>query len=152
MGPVRRVVVDPNVFISAAISSEGATAALIDLIDAGMLLPVVSPRLLAELDGVLRREKFRTWLDLAQVAGLITELERLGEIADDPVEVPTVSPDPDDDYLIALARSTGADALVSGDRDLTELDLTDLPVLTPRQLLDELAAELDVEPLDDEQT
>lgn len=53
-----------------------------------------------------------------------------------------MSRDPDDDYLIALARTARADALVSGDADLTDLDLTDLPVLTPRQFLEDLVAAL----------
>ena len=45
---------------------------------------------------------------------------------------------PQDDYLIALARTARADALVSGDKDLTDLMLGDLLIETPRQLLDEL--------------
>jgi len=110
---------------------------------------VVSPRLLEELDGVLRRDKFRDWLDLDQVTVFMTELERLAETSEDPTQIPEVSPDPDDDCLIALARRTATDALVSGDPDLTGLALDDLPVLTPRQL-DALAASLDDTTGDDE--
>jgi predicted nucleic acid-binding protein len=51
-------------------------------------------------------------------------------------EPPEVSPDPDDDYLIALARVAGADYLISGDRHLLDLTDPDPPVLTPRQFLD----------------
>lgn len=50
-----------------------------------------------------------------------------------------MSRDLDDDYLIALARAADVDALVSGDEDLTTLDLDDLDILTPRQLLDRLS-------------
>lgn len=143
-----RVVIDPNVLVSAAISPAGAPAVILDLIDAGAITAIASPRLLAELDGVLRREKFRTWLELDEVTAYLDEFERLAEAVDDPSEVPTVGPDPDDDYLIALARTTHADAVVSGDTDLTGLALTDLPTLTPRELLDELAAALDDPALD----
>lgn len=73
----QRVVLDPNVFVSAAISSGGTTAAIMDLIDAGLVVPVISPTLLAELTGVLRREKFRAWLALEQVRSFIAEWERL---------------------------------------------------------------------------
>ena len=45
-----------------------------------------------------------------------------------------------DDYLIALARATHADYVVSGDRHLLDLDETVPPVLTPRQFLDLLGA------------
>lgn len=147
-----RVVIDPNVLVSAAISPAGATAAIVGLIDAGAITAVVSPRLLIELGGVLRREKFRTWLGLDEVAAYLEELERLAELVEDPSEVPVVSPDPDDDYLIALARTADASALVSGDTDLTDLALADLPTLTPRQFLGELAATLDNPPRGPDQT
>lgn len=126
----------------AAISPGGTTAAVMDLIDARLIELVVSPELLAELDGVLRRDRFRRWLELHRAVEFVAELERLAELADDPGQILPVSPDPEDDYLVALARSTRADALVSGDTDLTHLDLDDLRVLTPRQLVDELAASL----------
>ncbi len=54
---------------------------------------------------------------------------------DDPPEPAAPTADPDDDYLIALARAGGADYPVSGDRHLTELPDPDPPVLTPRQFL-----------------
>lgn len=44
-------------------------------------------------------------------------------VLDDPPALPGVSPDPDDEYVIALARTAQADYVVSGDRHL--LDLTD---------------------------
>jgi uncharacterized protein len=147
-----RIVFDPNVLVSAAISPAGAPAVILNLIDAGAITAIVSPRLLAELGGVLRREKFRAWLDLDEVTAYLDELERLAEAVEDPSEVPTVSPDPDDDYLIALARTTNAEAVVSGDTDLTGLSLADMPTLTPRQLLDELTAALDDPTLGSDQT
>ena len=55
----------------------------------------------------------------------------------DPTEVPAVSRDPNDDYLIALFRAAGADVLCCGDGDLAAVD--DLEVLSPRELLNRLA-------------
>lgn len=97
-----RVVIDPNVLVSAAISPAGATAAIVGLIDAGAVTAVVSPRLLTELGGVLRRDRFRTWLGLDEVAAYLTDLaladrptltprQLLGELAttlDDPPRGP----------------------------------------------------------------
>jgi predicted nucleic acid-binding protein len=40
-----------------------------------------------------------------------------------------------DDYLVALAVVAQADALISGDRDLTDLQDPPVPVLTPRTFL-----------------
>jgi putative PIN family toxin of toxin-antitoxin system len=107
--------------VSAAITAAGVTRQLVDLIDAGELTPIVSPTLLVELTEVLRRDKFRPYLKLDTALRFITELERLAETWDDPDEVVPVSTDRDDDYLIALSRLSQADALVSGDTDLTHL-------------------------------
>ena len=51
---------------------------------------------------------------------------------------PGVTPDPDDDYLVALARQAGADCVVSGDPHLKQAALTDMEVLTPAEFLDRL--------------
>jgi predicted nucleic acid-binding protein len=86
----------------------------------------------------LRREKFRKHLSVQEVDAYVAELALRCEPATDPPNPPPFSPDPDDDYLVALTRKTDADALVSGDTDLTDLDLPDLTVLSARQLLDRL--------------
>lgn len=39
--------------------------------------------------------------------------------------------DPDDDYLVALVHATGADVLVSLDRDLLDADLDGVKVTDP---------------------
>jgi putative PIN family toxin of toxin-antitoxin system len=90
---LRRIVVDPNVLVSAATTTGGVTAAILDLIDAGVIVPIVSPRLLAELDAVLRRDKFRDWLDLDTAAAFMAELERLAETAVE-LDEPTGTEDP----------------------------------------------------------
>lgn len=104
---------------------------------AGSLQLVLSRRLLAELDDVLHREKFEGYGPSGLLSEFVDWLATAGQLTDDPTDVPQISPDPDDDYLIALARAADADALVSGDRDLLDLALPDVRVLTPRQLLEE---------------
>jgi predicted nucleic acid-binding protein len=51
-----------------------------------------------------------------------------------------LSPDPDDNWLIALAEAGGADFLVTGDKaDLLSLERTgSTRIVTARQFLDEL--------------
>lgn len=64
------------------------------------------------------------------------EILRLaGTVVDDPIDAPRVCRDPDDDYLIVLARAAEASVLVSGDLDLTSLDTNDPPIVTPRRFL-----------------
>ena len=99
---------------------------------------MVCPSLLDELRRVLNRPKFRRYVSRDRSTRFLAALTRSAEHHDDLTATPSVSRDPEDDYLIALARTARADALVSGDKDLTHLMLLDLVIQTPRQLLDEL--------------
>ena len=131
-----RVVLDPNVLISALISPQGPSAEVLDAWVRERFELVVSEKLLAELDDVLDRPKFRRWVAEIDCLRFVSGLAKSATIVADPPSPAGLSPDPDDDYLIALARTAGADYLVSGDRHLTELVDPTPPILTPRGLLD----------------
>jgi uncharacterized protein len=133
-----RVILDPNVLVSAVVTP-GVSADLLDrwLTDRPFEL-VVCPTLIAELRGVLARPKFRRWITTEEATAFVDLLEREAEPWVDPVEVPPATGDPKDDYLVALHRSCQADLLVSGDSDLLELAADDVTVLTPGALLERL--------------
>lgn len=133
-----RAVLDPGVLISALLSERGAPARLVQAWSAGAFELVVSERLLEELERVLRRPRFREWVDEREVEAFLAALRDRAVFESDPDDVPAVSPDPGDDYLIALAIEAGAHVLVSGDRHLTELAGSRPPVRTPRAFLDAL--------------
>jgi len=133
-----RVVLDPGVVVSALIAPKGAPGQLLDRLLEDRFDIVVSQRLLDELTGVLLRAKFRRYASPAEVHQLVAELSAIAIMADDPPDPPSVTRDPGDDYLVALAVGAGADALVSGDRDLTDLTGAGVTVLTPRGLIDHL--------------
>ena len=130
-----KVVCDPNVLISAVITS-GVSAALFDrwLTDRPFDI-VVCPALIGELRAVLARDRFRRWISVRESEIFVGRLEHEAERRADPTEVPAVTSDPKDDYLVALYRDCGADLLVSGDSDLLALDAEDVVVLTPGELL-----------------
>jgi predicted nucleic acid-binding protein len=50
----------------------------------------------------------------------VANIEEAAIEYDDPKEVAALLRDPDDDYLVALAREAGVDAIVTGDRDLLD--------------------------------
>lgn len=100
---------------------------------------VVSPRLLEELEAVLMRPKFQAAVSEEDAREYVDSLAREAFLVSDPEDVPSVTPDPEDDYLVALAVAAGADAIVSGDSDLTELEDPPVLVLTPRRLVARLA-------------
>lgn len=133
-----RVVADTNVLVSALLTPSGGQGAILAAVDTGDLVLVASPALIAELEDVLMRERFRAWVSTEQVEEYLAAIRGRAELVSDPDDVTPVRNDPDDDYLVALARAAGVDALVSGDEDLISLDLGDLDILTPRQVLDRL--------------
>lgn len=87
-----------------------------------------------ELETVLARAHIAPSVPPERARALIGALVAGSIEVPDPPEPPAVTRDPNDDYLVALAREAGAFALVSGDRHLVELDIRP-PVLTPRELL-----------------
>jgi uncharacterized protein len=136
---LRRIVFDPGVLIAALISAEGPPAEALDRWREGEFDLVVSPALLAELERVLLRRKFRSYVSEGDVRQYVAALAQEGFVISDPR--PSSEPlteDPKDDYLLSLARAAGAEAIVSGDAYLTGLRAPEPPVLTPRQFLAEL--------------
>jgi putative PIN family toxin of toxin-antitoxin system len=131
-----RIVADPNVWISALISPSGAPAAVVRAVLAGEVTVVVSPLLLDELGAVLSRRKFRRWVTAEDARAYVDQLALRVEVRPDASAPSLRARDEDDDYLIALAEAADA-VLVTGDKDILDLDL-DPPAVTPRELLDVL--------------
>lgn len=131
-----RVVLDPNVLISALITPRGASARILLELRGGGFELITSPALLAELRTVLMRDKFRQYVTLDEV-GAFLELVRIEStsIEDPEPSGAGMTGDPGDEYLVALARAGRADALVSGDPDLLKLR-SRIPVRSPREFLD----------------
>jgi uncharacterized protein len=135
---VRRVVLDANVYVSALLAPTGSPARVLELWADGQFDVIVSRLLLAELERVLRRPKFKRSIPVVQVDALLGALAEEGISAADPEARPGATPDPGDDYLVALARAVDAECIVSGDTHLTQLSDPRPPVLTPREFLNSL--------------
>ncbi len=136
-----RLVIDPGVYLSALLSRRGPPFRLIELWDAGAYEVVVSPAVFGELRVVLARDRFRS-VSIDEIENLFAALEEHGLSFDDIPDPPAVTVDPKDDYLVALTRSAGAAALVSGDAHLVDLPPHVCRVLTPRAAV-ELVEEID---------
>ena len=138
---MRHVVIDPGVLIAALISSDGAPAELYLMWRGGFFELVTCEHLLDELETVLRRPKFRKYATEEQVRQYVASIRADSIVLPDPDVEVGLTPDPGDDYLVALARTARADLLVSGDRHLTRLARPDPPVLTPAAFLEFLRFE-----------
>jgi putative PIN family toxin of toxin-antitoxin system len=129
-----RAVVDVNVLIAAALSPRGPSAQILRDARDGAFEPVVSGLLLAELRRALSYPKLRERISPAQGAAFVGWIRHNSTLGVDPPESPPIrSPDPEDDYLLALAISERA-FLVTRDQHL--LGPADgLPILTPEKFL-----------------
>jgi putative PIN family toxin of toxin-antitoxin system len=135
-----RLVLDTNAAVSALIW-RGNPGKLIDAAQAGSLILCTSAPLLAELHGVLGREKFAKHLrDRGLTATQIFE----GYAALTTVVVPAIIPpviidDPDDDAVLACAVAAQVDLVVSGDPHLVKLGQYEgIPIVTPTQAVEHL--------------
>jgi putative PIN family toxin of toxin-antitoxin system len=130
-----RFVLDSGVLIAAVVAPRGVCGQLLRRwLDAECEL-IVSPALLDELEEVLLRRRFRRYLSEEEVRQFVHLVAATAELVADPASQPGLTRDPDDDYLVALARATSVDALVSGDADLSSLPDPMPPILSPRATL-----------------
>ncbi len=128
-------VVDPAVVAAGLVARRGPCTRVLLEFRAGAFDLVTSPKLLRELDALLRRPAISAYVTADERSALDAVLAQEATLVDDPPlpEAPLGS-DPGDEYLLALARAAGARALVSGDPHLAAL-ASRLPVLTPSEFL-----------------
>jgi hypothetical protein len=132
---VLRAVLDVNVLVSAFLSPQGTPAATVAAWRDGRFDLVVSPALLHELDDVASRPHLAGRIDPHDLAASVAGIRRDATLVDDPPPERHVPSDPDDDYLVALALTTGAHVIVTGDAALLALAFDRPRILTPRDFL-----------------
>jgi putative PIN family toxin of toxin-antitoxin system len=128
-----RYVLDANVVLSAFVGKPGASPALLLAgIHNGDLEAVACPLLIGEVRETLAEPYFRSLLNELEAREAIEAYRDLAVMLQDPTDIKPALRDPEDDYLLALARASGAKAIITGDKDL--LDHIDLrpPAIRPR--------------------
>ena len=135
----RRVVIDTNVYLSAAISRMGVPAQAVRLAYASYL-PVYSEGTVLELVEKLSSAKMARWIEPAERVAMMAYVLRQGTLVD-PVPPIRLLPDPDDDIFASLALAADATAIVTGDKAfLAVRRVREIPVLSPREFLDRYEA------------
>jgi putative PIN family toxin of toxin-antitoxin system len=133
------MVIDTNVLISAALSAQGAPAAVVRMALAQHRL-VFSQPTFDELRARLYRPKFDRYISLENRERLLHDFNACAdwvEIA----EPGRYCRDRDDDKFIETALAAGAAFLISGDKDLLEAVAPDgLEIITAAQALEALRA------------
>lgn len=136
-----RLVLDTNTAISALLW-HGAPGKLIDAAQTKTVSLFTSAPLLAELRGVLLRDKFSKQLKTKSLMpGEVADgYAALASIVTPAVIAPTIAQDPTDDAVLATALTAGADLIISGDRRLRNLKTYHgIPIVTAAEALTRLA-------------
>jgi putative PIN family toxin of toxin-antitoxin system len=133
---------DAGVFVSAAITPDGVASRIVAAGVEGRFEFLLCPRLVAELTDVLGRPKVARLVGQEHRHRFLDEVLAACRDVNDPAEIPTVSRDPDDDYLLALAVEHDAERIVTGDADLLDIVDPPVPVTGLRAFLELLAIEM----------
>lgn len=132
-----RVVIDSNVWISAALSRDGTPAQLVRrVLECG--IPVFSPETFAELETRFWRPKFDRYLSMELRRRILHDANAAALWVDVPEEMQaqTWCRDADDDKFIRAALAAEARYLVSGDQDLLKVaPIAGLKILSPGEAL-----------------
>jgi uncharacterized protein len=136
--PEPRYVLDTNVLISAFLFPTSAPARALDFaLDHGKLL--ISLPLLRELYDMLQYPKFDQYASLTQRTQFVDLLTSVGTPTTITVQL-QVARDPNDNFVLELAVSGGAQVIISGDHDLLTLGVYDgILIRSPAQFLQDHA-------------
>ncbi len=134
-----RAVLDANVFTSALIQPRGHSGQIIRLLFTESAFTLVaSPDILAELRRVLaypRIAKRITGTD-EELTGYVHALALAADVVTPAIIPHVVQRDPDDDKYVATALEGRATYIVTGDKDLLELEQhEDIAILRPAAFL-----------------
>ena len=113
-----KVIIDTNLWISFLISKQ--LKSLKSLLVEQTIQPILSEQLLQEIALVTQRPKLQKYFPQSKVNELIDFLQIIGLSIDIRSEV-SLCRDEKDNYLLALAKDSQADFLITGDKDLLVL-------------------------------
>ncbi|SRR6266536_783007 len=134
-----KVVLDTNVVVSAHLTAGGLEAFVLDLALASKLQFFVSPDILMEYEGVLRRPRFQ--IDSKRVTQSLRLIKKRAKSVK-PTRTLSVSPDPDDNRFLECAEAAGADYLVTGNKRHFPSKHGKTLVVNARQLIEIITPEL----------
>jgi hypothetical protein len=110
-----RVVLDTNILVSALIAPAGKPAAIYNAWEQGKFALLTCSEHLDELRATLQKPRVADLIKPFKAGRLVNQIKKLAE---DVGQLPHVkrSPDPGDNFLLAMAEAGRADYLVSGDK------------------------------------
>jgi putative PIN family toxin of toxin-antitoxin system len=116
-----KVVIDANVFISAAIQIGPSHRIIQEWLKNESFEIIMCNQLLQEIyDVLILRDRLRKWISIEHAHEFVEMISSLVNLESDPIDSPSILRDRDDDFLVDLARIHDVNFIVSGDKDLLE--------------------------------
>ena len=127
-------VFDTNALVSALLLKNSVSRQAFDeALKAGKIL--ISSATIVELNDVLKREKFEKYITEEERVQFLTAFVREAKLVE-VTETVTDCRDPKDNKFLELAVSGNAVCIVSGDKDLLDLQpFRGIPIVPPREFL-----------------
>ena len=110
-----RVILDTNVLVAALMASGGSPHQLFEAFLNDRFALITSDAQIEEFSRVTRYSAIRGRIHPAQAGRLLNAVRSLSALLEK-LPTATVSRDPHDDYLFAMAQAGAADYLVTGDK------------------------------------
>ena len=134
-----RVVLDTNIFIAALISNKGTPHRVYRAWLEGKFTLVTSTWQVEEFRRVSRYERVRPYIVPAEAGEIINGLRKRAIVLEALPKL-ELSPDPDDNFVLAMALKGEADYLVTGDKHdlLMVADVPNLNIIKVRTFSQEV--------------
>jgi uncharacterized protein len=119
---LKKVVLDTNALISGLLW-DGNEATIIEKAEKKEIQLLISPKILKELEGVLKREKFTKRLDDKEytVEKAVTKIALIATLIEPDININEIKEDPDDNRVLECAVYAKVDFIISGDNHLLSL-------------------------------
>lgn len=132
-----RIVLDTNILVSGIINKNTPPGQLLESVKNKTLTLIISLAQLEELQRVLNYPRLQRLIVKENSDALLDTINSVAEIIET-IPIVEISPDPDDNFIIAAAITSNADLIVSGDkRHMISLHSVEgIPILTARNAIE----------------
>lgn len=132
-------VIDTNILFAGLYSNEGTSFKVLNLIEKGKIVPLLSTTLLFEYEDVLKRKQKQLDLTNSEVDDVLDAICEKGEEKKIHFIWRPQLRDPKDDHILELAVAANcADIITFNIKDFIKAQLFSVRVLKPIELLEEL--------------
>lgn len=127
-----KTVLDTNVVISSAISSDGNPAKIFEMLLLGQIKNYTSEEIIREIQDVIERERIKEKLNPADKTFIIENFKKFSEKIIPNVTCNEIQEDSDDNKFLECALTANVSYIVSGDEHLLRLkEFKGIKILSP---------------------